>query len=405
MKNVKRTAMGVLVLLVLMWASLGFWVLGIHMGQRQNPSELQKAQRAQTHRVTFEVAAPENTPEDQTLYIAGSVPALGNWDAAGLALQRDEDGIHRATVELLTDVEYTFKITRGTWGTVERTADDQDLPDRVLRPDGEQTVRVAVARWIDGGLTIPGRITLTGEFREHKRLTGDGLTLPRDVLVFLPPGYDEQTDRRYPVLYLHDGQNLFNEATAFAGVEWGLDERAMQLIEQDVMEPLIIVGIYNTENRTAEYTPPHPEQDNAKADRYARFVAEQIKPMIDRIYRTHPQPRHNIIGGSGLGAVVSLYTAATYPDAFGGVAALSPWQWGGEPHMLHDWWPGEADVNQLRAWVDDPQLAQRLEEAGLSAEQLHRHNLAEDAQHHEAAWGRRMGDVLQYFFPAPTEQP
>src|SRR5206468_8014045 len=122
-----------------------------------------------------------------------------------------------------------------------------------------RTVQASVATWVDKGKTVPGRVTLTGTFQQHKKFHSSILNNERTIIVYLPPGYEEEANQntRYPVLYMQDGQNLFDESTSFAGVEWRVDETAQKLMESAKIQPAIIVGIYNAgEQRTAEFTPP-----------------------------------------------------------------------------------------------------------------------------------------------------
>jgi predicted alpha/beta superfamily hydrolase len=142
----------------------------------------------------------------------------------------------------------------------------------------------------EGQTPPPRQQTLTGEFRAHPKFHSKFLPADRDVLVYLPPGYDRDRSRRYPVLYMHDGQNLFDGSTSFIpGMEWRVDETAQALIESGAIEPLIIVGIYNTGNlRVDEYTPTADARYKAggKAALYGRLIVEELKPFIDARYRT-----------------------------------------------------------------------------------------------------------------------
>src|SRR5215213_5718683 len=175
-----------------------------------------------------------------------------------------------------------------------------------------------------------------GQLRRHEQFHSLYLEHDRDVLVWLPPGYDgsdgrsdgRSTNVRYPVLYMHDGQNLFEPHTAFQkGEHWKVGETATELIEAGRIEPLIIVGIYNTgEARIDEYTPT----DDAKlggghADDYGRMIIEELKPLIDRTYRT--QPARTGLAGSSLGGLASLHLGFTHPQVFSRIAALSPSVW------------------------------------------------------------------------------
>src|SRR5881396_1106432 len=149
--------------------------------------------------------------------------------------------------------------------------------------------------------------TLTGNIKRHRAFPSKILGNRRDILVYLPRGYRRFLGRRYPVLYLHDGQNVFDAATSFAGVEWGVDETAERLIRAKLIEPLIIVAVANTgEDRLHEYAPT-PGVIEAKGRRkkrsrglarlYARFLIEELKPFIDKRYRTKPEAEFTGLGG------------------------------------------------------------------------------------------------------------
>src|SRR2546429_1604717 len=156
--------------------------------------------------------------------------------------------------------------------------------------------------------------TLTGNIKRHRGFPSDILGNRRDVLVYLPPGYRRFSTRQYPVLYLHDGQNIFAATTSFAGVEWGVDETAQRLTRQKLREPLIIVAIANTgEDRIHEYAPTPARIDPPKRKRskgllrsYGRFLIEELKPFIDRKYRTKREATFTGLGGSSLGGLATL---------------------------------------------------------------------------------------------------
>src|SRR6266705_311116 len=158
--------------------------------------------------------------------------------------------------------------------------------------------------------------TLTGNIKRHRAFHSRVLGNRRDVLVYLPPDYRRFSSRRYPVLYLHDGQNVFDAATSFAGVEWGVDETAQRLIQRKLIEPLIIVAVANIgEQRVHEYAPTpgviEPKENPRKRSRglahiYGQFLIEELKPFIDYKYRTNPDAEFTGLGGSSLGGLATL---------------------------------------------------------------------------------------------------
>jgi predicted alpha/beta superfamily hydrolase len=162
---------------------------------------------------------------------------------------------------------------------------------------------------------------------------------PRNVDVWLPPGYAQDDARRFPVVYMHDGQNLFDPATAYAGIDWGIDETMTRLIGEGVIRAAIVVGVWNTSKRFAEYMPRKALSDKKPfvvttsmeklpreqvvSDDYLRFLVEELKPFIDSTYRTLPDRANTTIMGSSMGGLISVYALAEYPDVFGGAGGIS----------------------------------------------------------------------------------
>jgi len=251
-----------------------------------------------------------------------------------------------------------------------------------------------------------------GRLRLHPRFPSRYLSTPRDILVYLPPGYEE-SPARYPVLYLQDGQNLFDAATAFLGNEWRADVAADEEIRAGRVEPLILVGLYNTGvRRISEYTPTRDRRSRkgGKAERYAQMLAREVKPFIDHHYRTRKSAADTGVGGSSLGALVSLEAAFRYPRVFGKLALMSPSVWWDE-HSILPRIGGWSPARRPRIWLDtgtaegnNPAKVvadARLMRDALAAKgaELH-YEEAAGQEHNEAAWGGRLGRVLEYLFPA-----
>ena len=200
--------------------------------------------------------------------------------------------------------------------------------------------------------------TLTGDIRAHKNFHSKILNNDRDVLVYLPPGYDATKSRRYSVLYLHDGQNLFDGATSFiAGQEWRVDETAQTLIATGKIEPLIIVGINNAgKDRINEYTPAEDAKYKlgGKADLYGRMLVEELKPFIDTHYRTKRDAKHTGLGGSSLGGLASIYLALKYSSVFGRAAVVSPSVWFANKQIVHSL-EALRKKPKVRIWMDSEQ--------------------------------------------------
>src|SRR6266849_10446784 len=168
--------------------------------------------------------------------------------------------------------------------------------------------------------------TLTGNIKRHRAFPSKVLGNRRDVLVYLPPGYRRFSRRRYSVLYLHDGQNVFDAATSFSGIEWGVDETAERLVRKKLIEPLIIVAIANTgEDRIHEYAPTggiidakakRRKRSRGLARQYGQFLIEELKPYIDKKYRTKREAEFTGLGGSSLGGLATLAMGILYSEVF-----------------------------------------------------------------------------------------
>ena len=168
--------------------------------------------------------------------------------------------------------------------------------------------------------------TLTGTVKRYPGFRSEILGLERRIWVYLPPTYDEEPERRFPVLYMHDGQNVFDGATSYiAGKEWEADETAERLIEEGRIEPLIIVAVDHAGvARVEEYTPTADRRGRGgKVDQYGRMLVEELKPWVDETFRTRPGREDTGIAGSSYGGLASVWVGLTHADVFGKIAALS----------------------------------------------------------------------------------
>lgn len=192
----------------------------------------------------------------------------------------------------------------------------------------------------------PSSGEVTGLVQHHADFPSK-LVLPRNVDVWLPPSYGTKPDSRYPVVYMHDGQNLFDPTKSFIGVDWGVDEAMTRLIKEGKIREAIIVGIWNTPHRTLEYLPYRAFRDfpniarrdavlgklglkdtpiklrEFRSDEYLKFLIDELKPFIDKTYRTRTECTDTFIMGSSAGAFISLYAICEYPDVFFGAGSVS----------------------------------------------------------------------------------
>lgn len=241
----------------------------------------------------------------------------------------------------------------------------------------------------------------------------------RFLRVWLPPGYDdpENAKRQYPVFYLNDGQNLFETSTSFNGVEWQVDETADRLIREGVIPPMIIVGIDNAgKDRIREYLPHRSFQPvllRVQGSRYPSFLRKEVMPFVQGLYRAGTGPENTALGGSSLGALVALYTAAVSPGLIGRLLLESPSLWASNRQIIRQCrtvrhWPervflatGTAEAGRQdrdQSMVDDVrELAAMMRRGGLDDRRL-RLVIDEGATHHESAWARRFPEALSFLF-------
>lgn len=271
-------------------------------------------QRATTVPVTFRVQA-EGVGAQERVYIVGNQPALGNWDPAAAPLDRQPDGVWMRTVEVPRGARLEYKLTRGSWATEALSEDRRIQPNRRMEVTGPRSVGVSVPAWRDQVTPVSA---VVGDLRLHPGIGGPGIA-PRMVAVWLPPGYEQDGARRFPVLYMHDGQNCFDPARAAFGMEWRMDEEATRLLAEGGVAPFIIVAMdCDGARRSEEYG------DTEQGAAYRSFVVDVVKPLIDATYRTLPDREHTAVMGSSMGGCVSFLLAWERPDVFGQAACLSP---------------------------------------------------------------------------------
>lgn len=281
-------------------------------------------------RVRVEVKIPEigNSAEPLgEVFLSGNIKQFGEWRPNGLALERADGNVYYAEFSVPVGSRVQYKVTRGSWQTVEKEKSGKDIRNRefvaAATEDGApQKMTIVVQRW---GVPSPIKSTVTGTLKLHQQVVSQFLTRTRNVSVWLPPEYEE-SENRYPVLYLQDGQNLFDDSTAAFGVEWRADETAMDLIQKREVPPMIIVGIWNTADRMDEYTLTKEDRlgQGGRGLDYIRFVDEELKPFIDRTYRTRTDRESTIIGGSSLGGLIAMHACLQRPEVFGKCLAFSP---------------------------------------------------------------------------------
>lgn len=258
--------------------------------------------------------------------------------------------------------------------------------------------------------------TLTGDIRFHHVFYSAQANQHRAIVVYLPPGYEKEKLRRFPVLYMHDGQNIFDSATSFIGIEWQVDETVERLIKQKKIPKIIVVGIYNSADRISEYTSTaDPERGGGKSEQYIRFILNDLKPFIDKTYRTIKNRKNTAVCGSSLGGNVSFHMLWHYSKYFSKGAILSPAVHWANRAILDDiernkpvrklkiWLDmGTREGDTLKSFEDGIENARDFRDALVKSGFAIGKNLGyfEDvgAVHNESAWAKRMPRILEFLF-------
>jgi enterochelin esterase-like enzyme len=373
--------------------------------------------------VTIRATVPEGT---DTVYLAGSLPELGPWRPDGRAMTGE--GRER-TVQLTAPpgTAFEYKFTLGTWdrealgpaGTVSanhRLMVDGQVEAAHEIPDFKKDPKAYIADWEGSG--VLGRLVYWTD------VASKYLGPARHVEIWLPPGYDDAPTARYPVLYMHDGQNLFDPRIANTGIDWGVDEAIVRLVQRAVIPPVIVVGVWNSAARGPEYSPWHG------APNYARFLVEELMPRVNAEFHTLTGPANTAVMGSSMGGLLSFYLVTHHPDVFGACGCVST-HFPLSEKMVAEYFPGvaTADPPDERPYIVRD-IAERLRApadarywfdygtGGIDAGYGPTHDAVrawllaqgrfegadfviqtyEGADHNEASWRARLDDPLTFLF-------
>lgn len=263
------------------------------------------------------------TRKQDDIYVAGN---FNNWNPKDENYKLKPFAGNRKTLVIknLAAGTYAFKFSRGASDRLETTADGRDISDRVLEVNEDVSQEFTIAGWKDDYPVVPKKYTASPQVRVmDTAFLIPQLNRKRRIWVYLPKSY-ATSSKIYPVLYMQDGQNLFNEQTAAFG-EWGVDE-CLDTLQQRTGKECIVVGIDNGgENRLREYNPyDHPQFGKGEGKAYAEFLTQTLKPYIDTKYRTKKGAENTFIAGSSMGALISLYAMMQYPSVFGAAGIFSP---------------------------------------------------------------------------------
>jgi predicted alpha/beta superfamily hydrolase len=279
---------------------------------------LSKAQVKTTFQITH--FAPLKAPSEH-LFLAGD---FNGWNPSDAAWELKQLDSKYEIVKMLPKGIYNYKITRGSWANVECSEQGKGIENRSLKLNNDTTVDMNVAGWQDNFKAPEKRHTASANVHIiNEKFDMPQLGRQRRVWVYLPDGY-EKSNKKFPVIYMHDGQNLFDEFTSGYG-EWGVDEI---LDKMQLDKPSIVVGIdHGGEYRITEYDPYDSKYGKGRGDDYTEFLTKTLKPYVDQHYRTKADAKNTTIAGSSMGGLISMYAALKYPDVFGNAGVFSPAFW------------------------------------------------------------------------------
>jgi len=273
------------------------------------------------HKLTIRINSLPSDANTETVFVAGS---FNNWNLHDelCRLKKGDDGTFSISFPNVPAGDYEYKFTKGAWESVETTSDGRQIANRSLKLISDTTLNVDIAGWSEAKPRV-----IPHSMNDHVQILDSAFYMPqldrkRRVWIYLPKNYFT-SKARYQVLYMHDGQNLFDDATSFAG-EWGVDEAIDSARKQ-----CIVVGIDNGgTKRMNEYNPYSHEKFGAgEGEDYVDFIAKTLKPYIDKKFRTKGDAAKTTIAGSSMGGLISMYAVMKYPKIFGKAGVFSPAFW------------------------------------------------------------------------------
>jgi enterochelin esterase-like enzyme len=369
--------------------------------------------REQLRTVTIHCRVPADVG---TVYLAGNLPELGNWNPRGLAM----NGSNRertAELHLSPGTQLEYKFTLGSWDREGLGPSGTILPNHKLLVNTDQKVTIDIPGFrkdVTDYLEDWKNSGVLGRLEYWKEMPSKFLAATRHVEIWLPPGYDENSTNRYAVLYMHDGQNLFDPRIASTGVDWGVDEAIVRCAKAGMIEPIIVVGVWCTDQRLREYSPWD------LGTNYAKFLIEELMPQVNRKFRTRTGPENTAVMGSSMGGLISFWLCWKYPQVFGSGGCLSSaFMWSGKltdndsdvpliereiasqarvPHgirLYFDYGTSgfdaacEPEQNKVNAW---------LRTQGLKEGKDFIVRRFPGADHNESAWRARLDEPLTFLF-------
>ena len=274
------------------------------------------AEAPSSYKIEIVAQVPEGAP---TVYLTGNIDELGPWEPDAMAMT-GEGRERAASIFVPAGHTLEYKITQGSWAREAVDRFNRVLPNYTLQVSADETIKhevvafkqdpsVYMADWQNSGVL--------GTLVYWQDVASDFLTETRHVEVWLPPGYDDAPQRHYRVIYMHDGQNLFDPRIANTGVDWGVDEAMMRGVDAGLFEAAIVVAAWSSSRRGPEYSPWHD------GPQYARFLIEELMPRVNAEFRTATGPENTFVMGSSMGGLLSFYLVKEHSDEFSACGCVS----------------------------------------------------------------------------------
>ena len=241
---------------------------------------------------------------------------------------------------------------------------------------------------------------IIGNVEFHREIYSKILNKKRDFFVWLPPGYNLNPSKSYPVLYMHDGQNLINPKTSYAGKDWQVDETVTRLIKEYKIKEVIVVGIYNTGDRLEEYS------DTEKGEKYLKFLIEELKAFVDSKYKTLPDPNNTAIMGSSMGGLASFLAAWKHPEVFSMAGCMSSSFYHNDDKVFKILDEYDGLKKHIKIYIDHGEdglirgqkMFCKLTKMGYIIGTDLDYYFAPGAEHNETEWAKRLERPLLFFF-------
>ncbi|MBD0284278.1 MAG: alpha/beta hydrolase [Flavisolibacter sp.] len=343
------------------------------------------------YKVTFRITRlPSYHPSNSTIYLAGT---FNNWNPAQKEAYFEKDTQSGYTLSLLMPKgTYEYKLTRGAWDKVECTQNGIAIDNRRVEILSDTLFDIEVMAWADHFHYEAKKHTAN----KNVHILDTAFYIPqlkrhRRIWIYLPEGY-ATSQKKYPVLYLQDGQNVFDEATSYAG-EWGVDE-TLDTLEKTIGQMIVVAIDNGGEKRINEYSPFDMKQyGKGEGDKYVNFLVKTLRPYLVKRYRILKWGRHHYIAGSSMGGLISFYALLKYPKKFGGAGVFSPAFW--ITPQLKEWIPSKAKkikgkiyfyagmregTRTVSEMLQVFELMTKYSEAKMTAV------IRSEGQHNEAAW-------------------